>query len=597
MKPLVLFFAAFLICYSQLSAQLYQVDDSTDLQHVKELASITQSNININIKGTKKSTVTLLQTNDSTVEVVLTWPQQYELGNGKKIDVTQHFVVQQNVYKYWYAEFDANNIAAITQSEAFLSEDMRKIGSIYCSFYFEFYARFYLNDANKVVMEYRRLKVENLPPALQKEVRDTIAVENARLAAEEEAQREIARKYGVDVAKDFSGGYALIGMISDEKDFSGNYITRYAFIDTTGYIMQGEPYFTAAESYTEHYALVRNPETRRYQFLGDEYVMPMSTTFQYGFPFSEGCALIYDNNYWGFIDTTGYLVTKMQYYNARSFSDGMAAVMYEDKWGYVDKTGKEALILQFNMAHDFKEGYALVGKEGDRALKYYYITKNGEVAYTFSDNEKPIRSNMEEFKAYTLQPSDFHNGVAIIERNGRQVYIDSKGKEIVRIKSRGCALELHHFVNGFARVKACGKWGLIARNGDWVVPPIYDGIGNMYDNRVAVIRNGNGGFADSTGRVVINPQIMEPAAAIQKQPPFTYVSNFSEGLAVVQVNEKYGYIDKYGNWFIKPTFEDALPFKNGFARVIYADRSKQWKYIRRDGIQLPIFFLDPSNGN
>ncbi|MFH5163641.1 WG repeat-containing protein [Campylobacter coli] len=51
------------------------------------------------------------------------------------------------------------------------------------------------------------------------------------------------------------------------------------------------------------------------------------------------------------------------------------------------------------------------------------------------------------------------------------------------------------------------------------------------------------GFIDKSGKIVIEPK-------------FDGVGNFSEGLAKVKLNGKYGFIDKSGKIVIEPKFDD-----------------------------------------
>ena len=60
--------------------------------------------------------------------------------------------------------------------------------------------------------------------------------------------------------------------------------------------------------------------------------------------------------------------------------------------------------------------------------------------------------------------------------------------------------------------------------------------------------------SDKQGTVVIKPQ-------------FDDALFFSEGLAIVKVGDKWGYIDKRGIVVIKPQFDNAWPFSEGLAHV------------------------------
>ena len=63
-------------------------------------------------------------------------------------------------------------------------------------------------------------------------------------------------------------------------------------------------------------------------------------------------------------------------------------------------------------------------------------------------------------------------------------------------------------------------------------------------------------------------------------PKFEEAQPFSEGLARVKINYKYGYIDKKGNLVIQPQFDWAEPFYDGLARVSV---NRRYTYIDKTG--------------
>src|SRR5262249_22175615 len=75
------------------------------------------------------------------------------------------------------------------------------------------------------------------------------------------------------------------------------------------------------------------------------------------------------------------------------------------------------------------------------------------------------------------------------------------------------------------------------------------------------------GFIDKTGKQAI-------------QPRFDYALDFCEGLARVSVDEEYGFIDVDGNYVLKPQFTAAGSFSGGLAPVCINDRSG---YIDKSG--------------
>lgn len=63
---------------------------------------------------------------------------------------------------------------------------------------------------------------------------------------------------------------------------------------------------------------------------------------------------------------------------------------------------------------------------------------------------------------------------------------------------------------------------------------------------------------------------------------------FTEGLALIKKNGKYGFIDKRGEIVIPPTFDAALPFSEGLAAV---RKGAKWGYIDKTGklVAKPLF--------
>jgi hypothetical protein len=87
-----------------------------------------------------------------------------------------------------------------------------------------------------------------------------------------------------------------------------------------------------------------------------------------------------------------------------------------------------------------------------------------------------------------------------------------------------------------------------------VVEPGYDFI-EPFKNGIAKIEfNGKYGFIDSQGKEIISPQ-------------FEQALQFSEGLAGVSIKGKCGYIDKTGKLVIPAVFEAVCNFHQGLAAV------------------------------
>ena len=109
--------------------------------------------------------------------------------------------------------------------------------------------------------------------------------------------------------------------------------------------------------------------------------------------------------------------------------------------------------------------------------------------------------------------------------------------------------DVDSFYEGLAYVKLNGQWGFVDRQGNVVVPLMYDDT-EFFSEGLAQVRLGDGetgkyGFVDKTGKEVI-PLMYDWVAWF-----------FSGGLAEVKLNGKIGYVDKTGHEYWDMTEDEA----------------------------------------
>lgn len=165
------------------------------------------------------------------------------------------------------------------------------------------------------------------------------------------------------------------------------------------------------------------------------------------------------------------------------------------------------------------------------------------------------------------------------------------------------------FSEGLAAVALGKKVGYIDTNGKLVIAPRFvhgepfnEGLALVYTTwGMNILGHAEGwdlfrraAYIDQTGKIVIGPRLAENA------------NSFSEGLAAFQSGvaspgrAKWGYLDKAGNWAIKPTLEIASDFSEGLAAVEVStgrepgkkEPTYKWGYIDHDGnfVIPPRFF-------
>lgn len=159
-------------------------------------------------------------------------------------------------------------------------------------------------------------------------------------------------------------------------------------------------------------------------------------------------------------------------------------------------------------------------------------------------------------------------------------------------------------------IRSKGKYGLIDRSGNLVLPPRYDSpiafdssYRSQSDNYFDIAHgeslrpaeiNHKWGYIDKDGKEVIPPK-------------YSKAGPFRDGWAQVQVGETWGIIDREGKWVIKPQYSFIGPFCDGVARVAVGGMrleggfpKSKWGFINKKDDQIvPVkydYALSFSNG-
>ena len=126
-----------------------------------------------------------------------------------------------------------------------------------------------------------------------------------------------------------------------------------------------------------------------------------------------------------------------------------------------------------------------------------------------------------------------------------------------------------------ARDEATGKYGYKA-NGIWIIDPEYDRAEAFSESMAVVRKDGKYGYIDVSGRLVIPVKYQD-------------AGSFSAGLAPVCLYGKYGYVDKSGEMVVPFKYSYAFPFSEGLAAV---ELNGKVAYIGPDGRTVIPYMLD-----
>jgi hypothetical protein len=201
-----------------------------------------------------------------------------------------------------------------------------------------------------------------------------------------------------------------------------------------------------------------------------------------------------------YLDTTGNVAIKGEFYIAEDFHHGAAACSASPgKWGLIDKTGKFILSPEYNLIEP--DGYS-----------HFEIT-------LFSDG-----------------PSE-------PEENNLVGYADTLGRMIV---SPGKYDIVTPFIEGYSIFGMLGKnpenpedvpkvtqWGLLDEHGNVHTTLSYDVVSCLSNGLIAVQKDKKWGYIDTNNRIIVPIQFDEAEC-------------FNRGLAEVHINNKMAYINKTG---------------------------------------------------
>jgi hypothetical protein len=226
--------------------------------------------------------------------------------------------------------------------------------------------------------------------------------------------------------------------------------------------------------------------------------------------------------YYGYVNYSGDVVIPPIYQEANFPSDNLAAVQQGNFWGVVDGSGTVVIPFVYEKLTYFRHGVIGAKKEG----KWGYIDARGQTVVDFIFNE--------------IYPDDYPEGLYLVSANGKE--------------------------------------GLLNKERNWVLEPIYEKVYPSTENLIGVQKDGKVGFVDHEGNVVIDFQykgLSWSAPEEEKIPSLSHIYSFSEGLAVVWLSgpntgsdkTSFGVINEKGELLFKLPGWPRGHYREGFLLV------------------------------
>lgn len=303
--------------------------------------------------------------------------------------------------------------------------------------------------------------------------------------------------------------------------------------------------------------------------------------------FHDSRAIVYIGSNAGYIDPSGQLVIPAVYSTARDFANGRALVSRDGKYAVIDTAGKTVAEVPYRVLGDYSGGLAVVQRprSGATPAAYGYIDRDGKMvieprfmlagAFPADGNGLAVGGLDREWcyfdrtgKIVMRLPMEghdrapgFHDGLLVWKDGFHWGYRDMAGNWAIEAKFD----DARDFENGFAAVEKDGKWIRIDTKGRTVPEKKGPRALHAASDGLTLAEDG-----DRMGYLLPNGN---PAFEFRK---YEAAFDYQCGMARIKLDGKFGYMDRSGRLAIPNQFAAATDFKGCLAMVMTTDG---WSYI------------------
>ena len=299
---------------------------------------------------------------------------------------------------------------------------------------------------------------------------------------------------------------------------------------------------------------------------------------------------VFKNGKYGLVNTSGKEITKCKYDYIRDFSNGFSAVLIvdsnkKDKWGLINTIGKEVVpciydkisILSNDLANvTLNDKIGLINTAGKVVVPCNYdseIIFNDNYAAVSIDNKWGfIDNSYNEFVPCKYDfVWDFEDNLAMVEKDEKMGLVDITGKEVIPCDFYAIKV----LDDDLAKVKQENKIGLFSiKRNQIIIPCEYDNVYSFSEGLAKVILNGKYGMVNNLGTVIVPCE-------------YDVVKKINGNLIVVKSNEKFGFFNTIGKQISECQYDQACIFHDGIARVAMGNWSdSKFGYIDSKGIEI-----------
>lgn len=317
----------------------------------------------------------------------------------------------------------------------------------------------------------------------------------------------------------------------------------------------------------------------KYGYVNEKEEWIIEPIFDEVIDFERGVAIVKRGEKYGIIDTKGQIIIDFLYDDLFICDNDVILITKQNRMGIINMKGECLVEPIYDVIWDFTDKVFLIEKNGEKGFIRY--DGNG-----FTDPNFNLESWIEEgFRYGFIEFYDHKNGkYGINNIDGMNLY-EAIFDELDPLR-QGC-------IEGYVKIKKDGRWGFLKKDGSYFLLPKYiDKIYPFHEGFAEVKKGDKFGYIKTDGTFLIEP-IFDYEENYQEMcwdvffEKF-YFHGFVKGLALVQLNGKYGYLKTDGTYLIYPIFDIADSFFQPAARVLIDDK---YGFLKEDGNYLiePIF--------
>ncbi len=231
------------------------------------------------------------------------------------------------------------------------------------------------------------------------------------------------------------------------------------------------------------------------------------------------------------------------------------AVVYKDnKWGVIDSTGNEII------NPSYQEMIIIPNEKKDVFLFVYdvnYETGEYKTKALNSKSEK-LFTEYEQVEAFSNQDNSntllYEEGILKVKKDGKYGIINLDGKQILQTKYLEIKSLGKETKDGFIVKDENNKYGIVSYSDQVILEAKYDEITNIYGNDMYVVKQqGKQILVDKEGNELLKSGFDEIKAIMK---------NKENGIIYVK-DGKYGIMKSTGEVIIEPEYEDLKEAKTG----------------------------------